>query len=523
MKKCSNIFISVLLLIFTSFNLQAKPPQDSQLVYASTKDIRDINPHLYSGEMAAQNMVFESLVINTHDGVKPFLAESWEISGDGKSYIFNLRKDVTFTDGEAFNAEAVKLNMDAVLSNYQRHAWLELVQQIEIVNVLDTYRVEIKLKNSYYPTLTELGLTRPFRFISPKAFIDGKTQNGVSSYTGTGPWVLKEHKKNQFAQFITNPHYWGTPPKIHQVLWRVIPERQAMLMALQKGDIHLIFGADGDMVDMDSFQALQASGKYKTFMSDPIASRALVLNSSRPITGDKAVRQALQYAVDKQGIAEGIMDNTESVADTLMARSVPYSNIDLPIYSFNPEKARQSLDAAGWVLPEGKTIREKQGKPLELMLSYNMNNAAEREISELIQDDFKKIGVNLKILGEEKQAFLDRQKSGDFDLQYSLSWGTPYDPASFVSSFRIPAHADYQGQKGLKNKTQIDQMIGELLITPDEGKRQALYTRLFTTLADEAVYIPLTYSKTKAIFSPALQGVTFNPSQYEIPFEKMYF
>ncbi len=152
-----------------------------------------------------------------------------------------------------------------------------------------------------------------------------------------------------------------------------------------------------------------------------------------------------------------------------------------------------------------------------------MNNAVEKEIAELLQDDFKKIGVALTVLGEEKQAFLDRQKSGDFDLQYSLSWGTPYDPASFVSSFRIPAHADYQGQKGLANKAQLDAMIGELLITPDEHRRQALYQRLFTSLAEQAVYIPLTYSRTKAIYRSELENVGFNPSQYEIPFEKMRF
>lgn len=497
--------------------------ENNELDYASTKDIRDINPHLYSGEMAAQNMVFEPLVLNSSDGVKPFLAKSWDISKDGKIYIFHLREDVKFTDGEPFNAQAVKLNIDATIANYSRHAWLELVQQIDSVNVIDDYTLELKLKNPYYPTLTELGLTRPFRFISPKSFIDGKTQNGVSSYAGTGPWILTEHKKNQYARFSANPDYWGKKPELNSVLWKVIPDRQTLLMSLQKGDIQLIFGADGDMLDMNSFEALQSSGKLKTLMSEPIASRAIVLNSSRAITGDKKVRQALQYAVDKEGIASGIMDNSESVADTLMSRTVPYCNIDLPVYHFNQDKARELLDQAGWRLTDNKAIREKEGQPMKLLLSYNANNAAEKDIAELMQDDFKKIGVDLVILGEEKQAFLDRQKSGDFDLQYSLSWGTPYDPASFVSSFRIPAHADYQGQKGLKNKADIDKMIAELLITPDENLRQQLYTKLFTTLADEAVYIPLTYSRTKAIHSKNVQGVTFNPSQYEIPFEKMSF
>ncbi|SLM62548.1 MULTISPECIES: nickel ABC transporter substrate-binding protein [Dickeya] len=515
--------VLALLLILCGTAYAYAQPVPEKLVYASTKDIRDINPHLYAGEMAAQNMVFEPLVINTPEGVKPFLAERWEISPDGRHYRFYLRQNVRFSDGEPFNADAVKQNIDAVLENYPRHAWLELVRQIERVTVAGPYQVEITLKSPYYPTLVELGLTRPFRFISPKAFIAGHTREGVSHYAGTGPWLLSDYQKDRFALFRVNPDYWGAKPAIPAVLWRVIPDRQTMLMALQKSEVQLIFGADGDMIDMESFAALQASGRYQTLMSEPVASRSLVLNSSRPITGEKAVRRALQYAVDKEAIASGILAHTESVAHTLMARSVPYCDIDLPVSRFDLSKAAQQLDEAGWRLTAGSSVREKQGRALTLVLSYNRDNAAESEIAELIQDDFRKIGVRLQLLGEEKHAFLDRQKAGDFDLQYALSWGTPYDPASYISSFRIPAHADYQAQKGLPGKRDIDAMIAQILLTPDEATRRSLYAQLFTLLADEAVYIPLTYSRTKAIYSPALKGVTFNVSQYEIPFEKMSF
>lgn len=88
-----------------------------------------------------------------------------------------------------------------------------------------------------------------------------------------------------------------------------------------------------------------------------------------------------------------------------MARSVPYCDFDSPTYIYQPEKAASLLEEEGWLLPAGKTVREKQGKPLQLLLSYNVNNAVEKEIAELLQDDFKKIGVALTVLGEEKQAF----------------------------------------------------------------------------------------------------------------------
>ncbi|QEH48666.1 nickel ABC transporter substrate-binding protein [Aggregatibacter actinomycetemcomitans] len=497
--------------------------QNNELDYASTKDIRDINPHLYSGEMAAQNMVFEPLVLNTEFGPQPYLAKSWSISPDGKTYIFKLRKDVKFSDGEPFNAQAVKLNIDAVLDNYTRHAWLELVQQIDSVRVIDDYTIELKLKNAYYPTLTELSLTRPFRFISPKSFIDGKTKDGVKEYAGTGPWMLVAHEENQYAHFTVNPHYWGQKPQLNAVVWNVISDRQAMLAALENGDIQLIFGSDGDMVNMDAFDKLKSSKTLSTLLSEPTATRFIILNSGREITGELPVREALEHAVNKQGIAQTVFANSESVAQTLMSKNVPYSDVEVKTFDYDIAKARQLLDFAGWKLPAGKSVREKQDKVLSLLFSYNADNAAEKEIAELIQTDLKNIGVDLRIVGEEKTAYLERQKTGDFDVQYSLSWGKPYEPASYISSFRSPAHADYQAQKGLKNKPEINLIIGELLITPDETLRKKLYVNLWRTLADQAVYLPLTYARTKAVFANELKGVGFNQSQYEIPFERMYF
>lgn len=493
-----------------------------EIVYASTKDIRDINPHLYSGEMAAQNMVFESLVVNTDEGVKPALAESWEISEDGLEYTFHLRKGVTFTDGEPFNAAAVKLNMDAVLDNIERHAWLDMVNEIKENVVVDEYTYKLVLKHPYYPALTELGLTRPFRFISPKAFIDGKTKDGVSSYAGTGPWMLTEHKEGQYAVFTANPNYWGEKPKVSSIKWKVMPDPQTMLLALEKGEIDLIFGADGDMIDSDSFKALEEEGKYKTVISEPIASRSIILNSKKPITGELKVREAFQYAIDKNSIADEILNGSESVADTLLASTVPYSDLNLKVRKFDPDQANKLLDEAGWKLGKDN-YRYKDGNKLELSLYYNSNNAQEKTISEFIQNDLKNIGVSLKIIGEEKQAFLDRQKSGDFDLMYSLSWGTPYDPQSYLSSWRIPAHGDYQAQLGLDQKEWLDDTITAVMIESNEDKRKEMYAELLTYIHDEGVYIPLTYSRTKAVYVPELKGVTFNVSQYEIPFEKMYF
>ena len=358
--------------------------------------------------------------------------------------------------------------------------------------------------------------------ISPKCFIDGETKNGVSGYAGTGPYVLSEHKENEYAIFDTNEDYWGEKPKVKEVKWRVMPDAQTILMALEKGEVDLLYGADGDQIDMDSYKKLESEGKYVTDMSDPVASRAILLNAHQAITGDKNVRQALQYAINKQAIVDGVLNGTEEVADTLMAKTVPYCDIDLEVRSYDKEKAGELLEKAGWKMGDDG-YRYKDGKKFEITIYYNSDNSQEGTISEYMQSDLKAIGVKLNIVGEEKQSFLDRQKSGDFDLQYSLSWGTPYDPQSYLSSWRIPAHGDYQTQVGMEKKEWVDQTITDLMIEPSEEKRTEMYKEVLTYIHDEAVYIPISYSRTKAVHTTALKGVTFNPSQYEIPFEKMYF
>jgi nickel transport system substrate-binding protein len=108
-------------------------------------------------------------------------------------------------------------------------------------------------------------------------------------------------------------------------------------------------------------------------------------------------------------------------------------------------------------------------------------------------------------------------------MQYSLSWGAPYDPQSYFSSWRIPAHGDFQAQTGLPDKALIDREITSLMTEQSETKRAAMIRDILTRIHDSAVYVPISYSRTKAVYRTSLSGVGFRVSQYEIPFEDMFF
>ena len=170
-------WLMVFALASASLNCFAK----DDITFANFRDIRDLNPHLYSGEMWAQNMLY-----NEDGSFSPWLAESWTISNEGKTYTFKLRQDVTFSDGTKFDAHSAKLNWDAVLSNKDRHTWLEMVRLITDIKALDDYTLQVNLSEPYYPFLIEIAVTRPMRFISPNAMKNGETKNGVNSYIGTG-------------------------------------------------------------------------------------------------------------------------------------------------------------------------------------------------------------------------------------------------------------------------------------------------------------------------------------------------
>ena len=228
-------------LLFTG-SVSAAPDRDKDtLVFVNYRDLRDLNPHLYAGEMYAQEMLFEGLVTLGNDGkYHGAVAESWEISPDGRVYTFKIRPGLTFTDGEKLDAYAVKANFDALIDNKARHTWLEMMRLLEKVEAPDASTFVITMREPYYPMLTELAVTRPFAFVSPKVMKDGKTKDGLKAFIGSGPWVLKEHVVDEYAVFEANPDYWGVKPAFKRIIVKVIPDNQTRILALEKAEIDLI-------------------------------------------------------------------------------------------------------------------------------------------------------------------------------------------------------------------------------------------------------------------------------------------
>ena len=491
-----------------------------ELIFVNYRDIRDLNPHLYAGEMYAQSILYDTLVSITADGYEGCLAESWDISEDGRTYTFHIRPNVLFSDGEKCDANAILANFNAILENRERHTWLEMMNLLVGVSAPDENTFVIEMSEPYYPMLTELGCIRPFAMISPSCMINGSTKDGVNGHIGTGPYVLTDFVTDEYAVFERNENYWGKAPAIRKITVKVIPDNQTRIMALESGEIDLIFGKN--MIDADAISQYLDSDKFTVGLSDPTSTRHIVMNTTREILGDPAVRKALQHATDRQTISDGIFYGLEQPADTLYATTVPYCNVGLKPYEYSTETAAQILDEAGWVLG-GDKMRAKNGRQLALDLLYNSDSVTEKTIAEYLQSEYLKLGISMTIHGEEEQSYRDNMKAGNFDMVFNICWGMPYDPQSSLAAMRAPVYGDYAAQQGLEDKAEIDEAITKILTSTDETERQELYKSVLTNLHEDAMYLPLTYECNKALYTSALHGVHFGTDQYDVPFADMYF
>ncbi|WP_134700711.1 nickel ABC transporter substrate-binding protein [Ammoniphilus sp. YIM 78166] len=484
------------------------------------RDIGTMNPHVYNpSQLFAQSMIYEPLISYKEGGeLAPHLAESWSISEDGKEYTFKIRPNVKFSDGTPFNAAIVKKNFDAVMLNSKSHSWLGVINALEKTEVVDELTFKMTLKEPYYPALQDLSLVRPVRFLGEAGFPDdGDTSKGVKESVGTGPWILADYKKDEYAVFTRNPNYWGESPKIEKVTVKIIPDPETRVMAFEKGELDLIYGEG--VISMDSFSQLKESGKYVTALSQPVGTRSLLLNSTNEKLADSRVRLALHHGFNKQAMVEGITLGLEEKADNILSKNFPYTNINVEPIDYNVEKATAYLEEAGWKQPAGKTVREKDGQALELELIYDKTDPIQKAMAETMQAEWAAIGVKLNITGLELTVQIKRRKAGEFDLDFWYNYGAPYDPHSFINVVAEKGWGVSEAHSSLPMKQDLDQQVRAALASTDEAQRQELYGSILKTLQEQSAIVPISYIKKTVVYQEKVTDFIFPANRDEHPFQ----
>jgi nickel transport system substrate-binding protein len=486
------------------------------------RDIGTMNPHVYNpSQLIAQSMIYEPLVRYTDGGkLEPALADSWTISPDGKEYTFNLRQNIKFSDGSAFNAAIVKKNFDSIMKSVDNHSWLGFIAVLDKTEVVDEFTFKLTLKQAYYPTIQELSVVRPVRFLGEAGFPDdGDTSKGVKNPIGTGPWMLTDYKTDEYAEFTRNPNYWGEQPKVDKIVIKIIPDGETRVLAFEKGELDLIYGEG--VISMDAYKQLEASDEYETQLSEPIATRQLVLNTTNDALVDLNVRKALQQGFNKQAMVDGITSGLEEKADNILSTNLPYTDINVAPVAYDVEQAKAMLDEAGWKLADGKTVREKDGKPLELELLYEKSDQIQKPMAETLQSEWGAMGVKLKITGLEITEQVKRFRANDFDLYFWSNYGAPYDPHSFIHIVAEKGFGISDALSKLPMKQELDQQVKEALLSTDVKKREQFYHSILTTLQEQVALVPISYIKKTAVYHKNLSGFTFPANRDDNTFSSL--
>lgn len=475
---------------------------------------------LYPLNMDAQNLsatrlCYEELVKYEDGKIEPWLAKSWSFSENGCDLTFKLREDVTFHDGEKFNAQAVKDNFISKNKNPNFRAWMGVVN-IKEIEVVDDYTVTFRYGTPYFGYLNDFAYREVMVCVSPKVIEEGNFQT-MKGVVGTGPYVYSEVKDGEYVQFVKNKNYWGEEPYYDEIIVKYIPEASARLLALQKGEIDMIYGST--LISWDDYKQATAHDKIKGIVS-PVDTKtvSVVLNAVNPMLSDKSVREAMAYGIDKQAICDGLFYGNQNPAPDLFPDGNFLSDVKLnTVRTYDKGKAEQLLDSAGWKMNRSTGLREKDGKTLSFKLTYDSGEAMNKMLATTIKSQLKGIGIDVQTQGQDMMTWWKEGVAGNYGL---IIWGTEENTEPQINFPKmINSSPHTPSLKAIAGNDKFLADIQETLVTNDQAKVNELFGRILNFSNDNVLELPLYYGKDMILFNQdKIEDYVFTdtPSMFEI-------
>lgn len=507
------IFLAITLVLNIPQPVVAAEPAQT-LVLAVGDELGPGNPHDYNSNMVMLDLIYEPLVRYGPDGtIQPALAEAWEISPDGLSWTFHLRRGVVFHDGTPFDAKVAKWNFERWVG-VERHNWLPSTNRIVRIEAPDEYTFVLHIDRPYYPSIQDLTLIRPVRFLSPKAVHE---TGEFASPVGTGPWKVESLDK-QRAVLVRNEEYWGEKPLLDRVVLEVILDAQTRMAALLSGEVDVIGGEYLGGVSLESLPILERNPEVQVLVGDPVMTFFVSTQYSRPPFNDVRVRRALNMAIDRAGISQTLFGGRAQPAQGLFPHVIPYvTYTGSDIYTYDLQRAAALLAEAGWK-PNAQGILEKEGTLLKMSLVVDQSQRPQTvTIAQAMQAQFKAIGVDLEVRAMDYSGWLNAHYTGEFDLLMDFSWGPPYDPHSLLSG-TFTTRVTPGGHGIAYADPTLDQLIESVLAAVDEEARQSLYNQIWQHLDEMAAVIPLVYPERVFAVRSKVQGFRMGGTEYDLAY-----
>lgn len=434
------------------------------------------------------------------------LAESWDVSRDGLTITFHLRKSVNWHDGAEFTSDDVLFTYQTVTNPNVPTPYGSIYGPVSKVEAPDRYTVRVTYKEPFAPALEAWSMG-----IIPKHVLSGKDISSPElnrNPVGTGPYRLKEWVTGQKIVLDAFDGYFEGKPGIDRIIERIIPDTSTMFLELKSG------GIDFMGITPPQFK-LQATtpffNKYfQKFKYPSFGYTYMGYNLKHPLFLDKRIRQAIAYSVNKKDIIAGVLLGYGTPCTGPIHPETWAYNPEVKDYEYNPDKALEMLSEAGWK-KNSEGVLEKDGNPFTFTVITNQGNDARLKTAQIIKEQLKKIGIVMNIKVLEWQAmlhdFVDKKR---FDA-ILMGWGLSRDPDMYDIWHSSKTKEGEFNFISYKNE-ETDRLLIEGRQLFDREKRKVIYRRIHEIIADEQPYLFLYVPDALPVLHKRFKGVEKAPA-----------
>lgn len=504
------------------YNEEGPPTSGDAIVVGSIGDATTLIPIIASDSASHDicGLVYNGLVKYDQDlNIVGELAEGWEIKEGGLVIIFYLRKNIRWHDGKPFTAEDVKFTYEKLIDPEVRTPYSGDFLKIKSLEIQDPYTVKVNYKEPFSPALSSWGM-----WIMPKHILKDEDLN-ITSYgrhpIGTGPYKFLRWKTAERIDLVANEDYFEGRPRIDRYIYRIIPDTATMFLELQAEGV--------DMMGLSPLQYRRQTDNrffrvhYNRFRYPSFGYTYLGYNLLDDRFKDKKVREALNLAVDKQELIDGILMGLGRVCTGPFVPESWAYNKEVEPSPYNPQKAKQMLAEAGWGDTDGDGWLDKNGKIFEFTILTNQGNDLRRWATEIIQRRLAEVGVKVKPKIVEWSVFITEFINKKRFEAVLLGWGLSRDPDGYDIWHSSKTKEGEFNFISYKNE-EIDRLIEEGRRTFDQDRRARIYQKVHRILYEEQPYmflwvadsLPIVHKRFKNI-KPAPAGIGYNFINWYVP------
>lgn len=452
--------------------------------------------------------------------IEPALAESWNVSEDGLTYTFNLRKGVKFhsnkefTPTRDFNADDVVFSFLRQLDpNHPYHTVskatypyfnaMKFPALLKSVEKVDDHTVKITLNRKDATFLASLGMD--FISIYSAEYADKMLKAGTpeiidTNPIGTGPFVFAGYQLDQKIRYFAHKDYWKGKADLDRVIFEIVPDATARYAKLQAGTCDLM-----DFPNAAYLDKMKTDPKIQLLSQEGMNIAYIAFNTEKAPFDNVKVRQALNYAVDKKAIIDAVYRGAGVIAKNPLPPTIWGYNNAIQDYEYNPEKAKQLLTEAGY--PNGFET------DIWVQPVVRASNPNPRRMAELIQSDWAKLGIKTQLVSYEWGDYIKRTKAGELTAG-TYGWsGDNGDPDNFLSPLFSSENVGHSNYARFKN-AELDALLNKAIGLSDKNERAKIYEQAQVLLKEQAPWINVAHSINFAPVSKRVKEYKQSPFGY---------